>query len=140
MMHTRLYKWAEQYSKINESQAGFRRGYSTTDNIFTLMSTVQKYLSKKGGRFFCLFVDFSKAFDTINHVELINCLIRNGVHGKYLKLLIAMYSNLCTCVKVDNKTCTESFKCNIGTRQDCKLSPLLFNLFINEQKTSDLLE
>ena len=43
-----------------------------------------------------------------------------------------MYSDLCTCVKVDNKRRTESFKCNIETRQGCKLSPLLFNLFINE--------
>ena len=41
-----------------------------------------------------------------------------------------MYSDLCTYVKVDNKTCTESFKCNIGKRQGCK--PLLFNLFIDE--------
>ena len=48
MMHTRLNKRAEQYSKIDESQAGFRSGYSTTDNIFTLMSMVQKYLSETG--------------------------------------------------------------------------------------------
>ena len=34
---------------------------------------IQKYLSKKGGRFHCLFVDFSKAFDMIEHIELINC-------------------------------------------------------------------
>ena len=94
---------------MDESQAGFRRGYSPTDNIFTLMSMVQKYLRKKreGGRFYCLFVDFSKAYNTIIHAELINCVIRNSVHGKYLKLLIVMYRDLCICVKLGNETCTE---------------------------------
>ena len=50
MMHSRLYKWAEENNKIDEAQAGFRKGYSTTDNLFVLMSTwsmIQKYLSKK---------------------------------------------------------------------------------------------
>ena len=50
MLYTRLSNWSNQYSKIDESQAGFRRGYSTVDNLFTLMSMGQKYLSKKGGR------------------------------------------------------------------------------------------
>ena len=61
IMYDSLYSWAEENSKIDESQAGFRQGYSTIDNIFTLMSMGQKYLSKKGGSFYCLFVDFSKA-------------------------------------------------------------------------------
>ena len=132
MMYDRIYKWAEDNSKLNESQSGFRKGYSTIDNLFTLMSLGQKYLSKEGGRFYCLFVDFSKAFDRIDHETLINSLIRKGMHGKMLKLLIAMYKNLCSCVKVDNQKCTSHFSCNIGTRQGCKLSTILFILFIND--------
>ena len=130
MMYNRIYNWAEDNSKLSESQAGFRKGYSTIDNIFTLMSLGQKYLSKKGGRFYCLFVDFSKAFDRIDHKILINSLIKKGFHGRMLKLLIAMYSNLCSCVKIDNQKCTSHFKCNIGTRQGCKLSTILFILLL----------
>ena len=132
MMYNRIYKWAEGNSKLGESQAGFRKGYYTTDNIFTLMSLGQKYLSKKGGRFYCLFVDFSKAFDRMDHRILINSLIKRGFHVKKLKLLRAMYSNLCTCLKIDNQKSTSHFKCNIGTTQGCKLSTILFILFIND--------
>ena len=58
MMYDRIYKWAEDNSKLNESQSGFRKGYSTIDNLFTLMSLGQKYLSKEGGRFYCLLLIF----------------------------------------------------------------------------------
>ena len=59
MWHNRSYQWAVENNKIDESQAGFRKSYSTIDNLFVLMSLVQKYISKKGRRFYFLFIDFS---------------------------------------------------------------------------------
>ena len=38
--------------------------------FFTLYALIQKYLSKRKGRFYCTFVDFSRAFDSIPHVVL----------------------------------------------------------------------
>ena len=70
IIYDRLYVWAEEFNKIDESQAGFRSGYSTVDNIFTLQSLIQKYLSKPNGRFYVLYVDFKKAFDGLNHHKL----------------------------------------------------------------------
>ena len=35
---------------------------------------VQKYLSKRGGRFYCLFVDFTQAFGTVDHYKLLTSL------------------------------------------------------------------
>ena len=42
MLTNRLSKWAEDFSKIDEAQSGFRHGYSTVDNLFCLMATAQK--------------------------------------------------------------------------------------------------
>ena len=61
----------------------------------------------------------------MDHTELIECLIRKGVSGKFLRLLISIYSSLCSCVRLNNQDRTEYFSCNIGTRQGCKLSPIL---------------
>ena len=54
VLTARLNNWCEEQSIIDEAQAGLCRGYSTIDNIFTLQSIAQKYISKPGGRFYCL--------------------------------------------------------------------------------------
>ena len=131
IINNRLYNWAEENHKIDEAQAGFRRGYSVTDNIFTLQAMIQKYLSKRGGRFYCLFVDFKKAFDKINHAKLFECLENRGIHGKMLRILKSMYSNLRSCVKTPEGA-TPLFPCNTGTRQGDVTSTTIFIIFINE--------
>ena len=131
VINNRLYNWAENNSKIDESQSGFRRGYSAIDNVFCLQAMAQKYISKQGGRFYCLYVDFSKAFDKINHRIMFSALEKKGIHGNFLRVLKSMYSCLTTCVKFSDGI-TDSFQCNIGTRQGDKSSPTIFALFIDE--------
>ena len=70
ILNVRLPKWSERNNVIDESQAGFRRDHSAVDNIFILQALVQKYLSKKQGMFYCISVDFQKAFDSIQHDKL----------------------------------------------------------------------
>ena len=65
-----------------ESQAEFRKIYSTADLIFNLYAIVQIYLSKKGQTSYVAFVDFRKAFDTIRHEKLLNCIRNQGIKGK----------------------------------------------------------
>ena len=55
--------------KIIEEQAGFRAGYSTVDHIFSLYAMVQKYLLKHT-KLYVAFVDFKKAFDSVNRNAL----------------------------------------------------------------------
>ena len=54
ILNRRIYDWVEMNGILDESQSGFRAGYSGIDNIFSLQSMVQKYLSKTGGRFYVL--------------------------------------------------------------------------------------
>ena len=41
VIHSRLAKWSEQYSKNHAGQAGFRQGYSTNDNLFTIHAVLR---------------------------------------------------------------------------------------------------
>lgn len=129
MINTRFVKWAEEEDILQEEQAGYKKGYSTIDQLFTLQSLVQKYLSRKKGRYYALFVDFSKAFDSIPHFLLWYKLINSGVHGKTINVLRDMYSKLKSCVRTPEGL-TEYFKCNVGTRQGCMMSPFLFSMYI----------
>ncbi len=134
ILNERLVTLTEKFELQREEQAGFRKGYSTTDNIFTLQSLIQKYCSRKGGRFYVVFVDFSKAFDTIPHSMLFYQLMSKGVHGKVLNVLRSMYASLESCVRTPGGI-TDSFKCSVGTRQGCMLSPCLFSLYVGELVT-----
>ena len=132
VINKRLYVFSERNECIPEAQAGFRKGYSTVDNIFTLQSLVEKYLTRKGGRFFTLFVDFSKAYDCVNRRKLLYLLLKKtGIHGKMFSTLRSMYSNVKSSVRIDSKI-TEYFDCFSGVKQGCVLSPLLFSLFLSE--------
>ena len=104
ILTTRLQNWAEENSVLDESQAGFRKQYSTTDNIFSLHAIIQKYLCRPRGRFYCIFVDFRRAFDSIPHNKIWDSLKRKGINenGKFLKIFRSMYNQLKSCVKVNN--------------------------------------
>ncbi len=100
ILNNRLQSWCNDNSILDESQAGFRKHYSTVDNIFSLMSVTQKYVSRPRGRFYCIFIDFSKAFDSIQHNILWNGLQRKSIDGKILTVLKSMYNKLKSCVRV----------------------------------------
>ena len=45
MLNDRLQEWADEHRLIREEQAGFRKGYSTVDNIFVLCAIIRKQLA-----------------------------------------------------------------------------------------------
>ena len=111
-MHTlknRLRIWCDDHNIIEESQAGFRRKYSTVDKIFNLQAVIQKYLSKSKGRVYVFYTDLFKAFNSCTHTNLWNSLI-----CKFLCIFKSMYGQLKSCVKVGDGL-TRYFERNIGT-------------------------
>ena len=129
VLNTRLYLWLEDNQKLSETQAGFRKGYSTTDHIFSLYAATQKYLSKPAKLYVC-FVDLRRAYDSVKHSTLFRALARAGVSGKF-KAVLAMYNSLKACVRVKSEF-TDFFECPQGLRQGCGASTTFFSLIINE--------
>ena len=69
VINERLTVFIDSNQIMSEAQAGFRKGYSTTDQIFTLKCIVGLFLCQ-GRILFCTFFDCSKAFDSINGTTL----------------------------------------------------------------------
>ena len=112
---------------MGQEQAGFREGYSTIDHIFDLQLIVELYQSVHK-RVYCAFIDYRKAFDSINRPLLWHKLLSYNINRKLLNVVKNMYDKAKSCVKIDNLY-SDYFPCNIGVRQGDNLSPLLFALF-----------
>jgi hypothetical protein len=98
--------------------------------MFTLMAFVQKqfFLNRK---LYVAFIDFEKAFDSINRTILWPILLKNGVKGKLFKCVMSMYDCVKSKVRCGGKM-TDYIKCTSGVKQGDVCSPILFSLFINE--------
>ena len=86
VINNRLKKWSNEFDIIVLSQSGFRAGFLAIDNVFCLQSLIQNYLSKAGGRFYVLYIDFQKAFDSEDHYKVFTCLNKKGITGKFFAL------------------------------------------------------
>lgn len=87
ILNNRLTAWAETYGIYIEAQAGFRQNMSTIDNIFILNSLISHSLNSNQ-KLYCSFIDFSKAFDYVVRDILWQKLLKFGVRGKILDILI----------------------------------------------------
>ena len=133
-INTRLTSYSKSCDirPIGNEQAGFRQGFSTADHIFFLKTLIDLYLFKKKRLYYC-FVDYSKAFDTVNRAALWSKLLAKGIGGKLIKSIYSMYNNAKSCISMAGKT-AGYFACKTGVRQGENLSPLLFSIsdFLND--------
>lgn len=132
VLNKRLYAWAEKEEKISKEQAGFRKGYSTIDHIFTLVSIIKKKLnSRRGGKVYAAFIDYRKAFDSVDRDKLWETLQKLETSSKMVKMVKAMYSSVQCCVRWGAKV-SDFFDCSHGVKQGCLLSPIIFSLLISK--------
>jgi hypothetical protein len=112
---------------LPEEQCGFRRGRSTTD-----MMLVSRFLTEQanlsGVDMFQIFVDLTKAYDSVDRSLLWMILERIGVPPKMRKAITNMHQGMRASVRVEGKL-SDSFEMVHGLRQGCVLAPLLFNIF-----------
>lgn len=132
IINQRLQSWVEENNLTGECQAGFKKGYSTVDHLFTLLACVQKQFSRTNNRkLYIAFIDFQKCFDTINRNLLWPILVKNGVKGKLFRCVRSMYESVKARVRCGARM-TQPIFCSSGVKQGDACSPILFSLFINE--------
>ena len=132
MLNNRLTTYCNENNLIDIKQIGFERGSRASDHIFTLKTLVNKYVvDRRGQKLYTCFVDFQKAFDSVWHEALFRKLENKGINGQFLNVIKNIYQQTQCAVKINGKS-TKYFAYEKGVQQGNPLSPLLFNLFIND--------
>ena len=92
VIHSRLYDFLSSQGILHDSQFGFQKGHSTSHALNYSIHHIQQSL-KAGNHVLGIFIDLSKAFDTIDHSILLKKLNTYGLRGRAHKLLESYLSN-----------------------------------------------
>ena len=130
ILYGRLYKFLHKNSFFTNSQYGFLKNRSTEDAILELQNTIIDNITNNTTSS-ALFLDLSKAFDTINHSILLNKLNYYGVRGIALSLFTNYLQNRAQYVEI-NSTKSTLLSITTGVPQGSILGPLLFLIYVND--------
>ena len=130
IMYDRLSSFITKYKILFGKQYGFQSGKSTEHALIDIQQNILNAMEKREHPC-CVFLDFTKAFDTVNHSILLQKLNPYGIRGNTLKLIESYIADREQCVFVNN-TYSDLEKNSHGVPQGSILGPLFFLLYIND--------
>ena len=113
--------------ELPDVQAGFRKSRETRDQIANIHWIVEKVREFQKNIYFC-FIDYVKAFDYVDHKKLWEITIEMGIPDHLICFLRNLYAGQEAAVRTGHGS-TDWFQVRKGVRQDCILSPCLFNFY-----------
>ena len=130
VMYNRITEFVEQYNILYRCQFGFRKNYSTSHALTHLINKISSAIDQRETTV-GVFLDLSKAFDTLDHQILFTKLEHYGIRDVALQWIKSYFSCRRQFVQID-QTCssTQTIKC--GVPQGSILGPLFFILYIND--------
>ena len=114
-------------ANLPEAQCGFRPGRSTVDMIFTVRQVQEKCLEQNLD-LYSVFIDLTKAFDTVSREALWDVLARFGCPPKFIQIIRLFHVDM-TGQVLSNGEQSDPFIISNGVKKGCVLAPVLFNLF-----------
>jgi hypothetical protein len=132
MQKSSIKLWQTESNNISERPFTMTKSASSQgcrDEICKSINVIQHINRSKGKNHLNISIDAEKAFDKIQYHFIIQALGKLGIEGIYLNIIKAIYNKPIANIILNGEK-LKPFSLKSGTRQECPLSPLLFNIIL----------